>query len=1117
MGLDDAPHVNQQVKSIVDTITVPIIILDYHGQILHANPKFAEILEYAPQELQKQAFTDFVFHERREFVQNTLNTNLQANNSFSLTTPLITKTKNNRTINWEIQPDQYNAHLFICTGKLLQDNRDHFELIAQNARDVFGILDVDGRTIYMNDAVTQITGWELKELIGKPPTDFMHPDDIEHVKQVTLSEFKMGTSQLLEYRLRGKNGHYVWFESIIRAVPNENGPPYQLAFTSRNIHARKVAQATLLENTKRYRWLMDNSTDMIGIYNPENICMYISPVCEDLVGYTPEEMLGQSVYAFIHEDDHQSVTELHQKNLEHANISTVTYRLRHKRGHYVWVETTCRSVRSPETGEVEELHTTTRDVTDRVIAQEQIRKSEVWHRQMFQGSQAVQILLNPDNGRILDANLSAVNFYGFSYDELTQMRISEINVLSEDVIQKKMDNARLQTSNFFNFQHQLANGDIRDVEVYSNPINMDGQIILYSIVLDVTEKRRSEAERDSILRYYRALFEKNNDAIFIIGMDRYIQDINHQAETLLRLEREEIIGELAGFSVTEPEKADTTTRFRDLLSGKKMPIYERTFQRKDGSIFIGEINLNLIINDDGTPSHIQSIVRDITERKQTENNLLKSELQYRTMIEILAEGVVLFEPDGSIVEFNQSALDILGLTEAQLRDELPRPDGWHTINADGKPITRQEHPSQITLATHKSLTKVLLGVYRAKDDLRWVQVNSRPLFHDAEQMSLFGVLVSFADITEEKQARDIISESEEKFRRIFENAPLGVLIVAQPNAQIITSNTAFQSLTGYSDGELTALSIYDISHPDDIDISRETITATLGTNDISSQRIEKRYIHKNGTVVWASVTQTKIFSSQNNETFLLAIIEDITQRKLDEQARIDLVLERQRTQVLTSFIRDASHEFRTPLSIINTSLYLSSHTNDPIKQQKQYDKIATQTAHINALVDELLLMSRLDSVQQLETQNLNVGNILHQIEGRLLPKATEQHIRLKMHINYNLPPVAIHAEYLVIAFMRLVENSIRYTEAGGEVTLNMYAKKNQVVITLNDTGIGIPPDELPKIFDRFFRLDDAHTTRGFGLGLSLAKRIIDLHGGKIDVESTLNKGTTFTISLPINT
>jgi signal transduction histidine kinase len=238
------------------------------------------------------------------------------------------------------------------------------------------------------------------------------------------------------------------------------------------------------------------------------------------------------------------------------------------------------------------------------------------------------------------------------------------------------------------------------------------------------------------------------------------------------------------------------------------------------------------------------------------------------------------------------------------------------------------------------------------------------------------------------------------------------------------------------------------------------------------------------------------------------------ERQLYETRALQVAFEQERRRILMEFIQDVSHEFKTPLSIINVKLHLLKKS-DTDSQDKHIDTIYQQSHAISELVDNMALMAKFDSGDIGEATDLVLNEFLRSLVIHVSSAFGAKSLSLNTDLANTLLMIEANAEELWEGLKRILDNARLYTHEGGEVLIRTYKENHDAVIEISDNGIGISEKALPRVFERFFREDEAHTTRGFGLGLPIAKRIIEARGGTIDIDSKLNIGTIVTIRFPL--
>jgi PAS domain S-box-containing protein len=276
-------------------------------------------------------------------------------------------------------------------------------------------------------------------------------------------------------------------------------------------------------------------------------------------------------------------------------------------------------------------------------------------------------------------------------------------------------------------------------------------------------------------------------------------------------------------------------------------------------------------------------------------------------------------------------------------------------------------------------------------------------------------------------------------------------------------------------------------------------------------------IDKQGNKVYLSTTKIPLRDIHGQIIGLIGANHNITERKRAEAQALELGKEREQVKMLSDFIRDVSHDFRTPLATISSSLYLLTRATDSEKQTRYFTNAEGQIKHLTQLIDRLLIMSRLDSQSSLEYQRLDINSLVTDLYAKVNFEAGQKNLTVHHTLYQNSLMVQADPRELSIALWELGKNAIAYSPPNSTITICTRQEANQAVIEISDNGIGISSGESALIFQRLYRVDKARaTTGGSGLGLSIAKRIIELHHGRVEVESVVGQGSIFRIFLPLS-
>lgn len=245
-------------------------------------------------------------------------------------------------------------------------------------------------------------------------------------------------------------------------------------------------------------------------------------------------------------------------------------------------------------------------------------------------------------------------------------------------------------------------------------------------------------------------------------------------------------------------------------------------------------------------------------------------------------------------------------------------------------------------------------------------------------------------------------------------------------------------------------------------------------------------------------------------TLIQRVINNRKLREAQNQAELALQVERERSQLLMTFIENASHEFRTPLTIIATKIDRLKRIIKDEQAHQQFDAIQRQSNNIVMLVDDLITMSQLDRTTSLETELIDINKVL----TYALDQFENINPTLKIQIQLSQSPLRVqgHQEYLLLAFTQLLHNAVSFSKDDGQLNVCTRLEQDRIIVTIEDKGIGISEADLTHVFERFYRVNKAHTTRGFGLGLPMVQRIMQLHNGQIDIQSNLGHGTAVSLT-----
>jgi PAS domain S-box-containing protein len=472
--------------------------------------------------------------------------------------------------------------------------------------------------------------------------------------------------------------------------------------------------------------------------------------------------------------------------------------------------------------------------------------------------------------------------------------------------------------------------------------------------------------------------------------------------------------------------------------------------------------------------------------------------------------------DGFFKNLNPSFEKTLGFTTKEL---MAKPY-LEFIHPDDRPATVVEKDG----LKEGKVTFAFENRYLCKDgSYKWLLWNAVSVF---EQEAIYAVA---RDITERKRAEELLRESDERHRKLFDNNPHPTWVFDRETLRFLAVNAAAVRKYGYSRDEFLAITLKDIRPPEDVPALLETVK-TLGDGNESSGAWRHRL--KDGTIIDTENTSYALNFVGRAARVVVAV--DVTQRKRDEAEKREIMhslaatnqelglrnreVERA-THMKSKFLASMSHELRTPLNaIVGFSDLLAEETSGTLntKQKRFVDHIKQGSAHLLQLINDILDLSKIEAGQlELHTEEFLVQDALPEVLSTIDPLAMAKNIRLEQKLESKSLVRADRVRFKQILY-NLLSNAVKFTPKGGQISIECVDDWDFVRVSVTDTGTGIRPEDQEVIFDEFRqgegRADGIH--EGTGLGLAITRRLVEQQGGRITVESEFGKGSCFLFSLP---
>lgn len=601
------------------------------------------------------------------------------------------------------------------------------------------------------------------------------------------------------------------------------------------------------------------------------------------------------------------------------------------------------------------------------------------------------------------------------------------------------------------------------------------------------------------LDWFRRLMSFHREGV-AVHQDGVVVEANAALAEMLGLPVSELIGRSGLDFVSPAPQASMPAQ----PSPEEDVLFETLLRRADGTAFPVEIS-GQWMEWQGRRYRVAT-VRDITARKQIEE-------RYRMLAENARDVIWMLDLEGRFTYVSPSVERLRGYTPeeviGQSMDQALTPDSLKLVQERlGRIVQREAAGIRLDSEVRMELEQP------CKDGSTvWTEVVGS-VIHD-DQGRFVGILGATRDITERREMREALARERNLLRTLIDHLPNSVYLKDLEGHFLLNNAESLRRLGLKTQEETLGKTTADF-YPEQAAAWRAIEEQVTGSG--KPVVTEERVLLRSGEECWVQSSYLPLFDSEGRVTGMLGINQDITVRKLAEQRNLELALERERADMLARFIGDASHDLKTPLTSMLVSLAILAREPEPELQRQHLASIKAQVSHLQRLLDDLLSLVRLDRSLELSPRrydlNLVVRDVLNEWGGRL---AAWGHT---LALDLVEPDVWLNYDYqqMYRALAALVDNAIVYTPPGGTITLQTRREGAEALIRVRDTGAGIAPEHQDRVFDRFYRVDPARTSGpgGLGLGLPIARKIVEAHGGRISLESVPGQGSTFTIHLPLN-
>jgi PAS domain S-box-containing protein len=984
---------------------------------------------------------------------------------------------------------------------------------------------------YLNKNLEEITGYPLEDFRqgNQLYSDIVHKNDLPVLRSEFEKAASSGSSFALEYRVKHKDGHYLWvFEQAKVVVDPKTDKAYMHGFIL-DITERKELEESLLINTNRFQNLITHAPYPIFVTNAEYNVEHANAQALKLLGLRKLDVEGHPIHSFLQiGKDMKSLETMFGDYSHRLEVMAIK-----KDGGLVPVELGYSLI---DEGEHSLRLFTLVDLTRRKEIEEEIRLSE---ERLALATSAGNIGVWDWNVKtneliwdqsMFDMYLIKQSDFNRAYDAWYQTLHPEDRRLAEEAVEMALKGIKE-----FDVEFRIitGEGDIKYVRATAiTEHDEHGDVVrMVGVNIDITQQHEAFLQLQLSERTLNTFFEMAPIGIAKNDMKGKFLEINQEFARFTGYTKDEL-NALTYWDLTPADyEQDEAEQLQVLEETGKYGPYEKEYIHKSGYRYPVLLNGRIIEDANGT-KYIWSLVQDMTELRKFDTLLRKSEERLKLALHAGRLGIFDLDVTTGDLIWDEGQFEIF---EIDPEDFSGHVNEWVTSL---HPDTAEE-----AMAKYES-------VIAGKEDFDFVfqiltksgktkHVHALGHVHENESGEAIRVVGTNADVTaryeSEKLREEFTNELEQQVQRRTDQ-----LRTTQHELQyqVDTLNHAALVCTLNIRGELTYvnelfLNTTGLTQEEVIGNHYHNALDTLDTEVLEHAELmvqqgvvwsgELKLKSDDGKDIYVKSTVVPFFNVDNKLEKFVSVFIDITEiKELQKRLADSLDHERKLNQLKSQFVSMASHQFRTPLAVIQSNSELFSMLTKDIGGnissiiKKADNRIQKEVRRMTNMMNDVLILGKISSDELITTpRKTDMVKLCKSVVDTYnkLNKANGEDV-INLEVTGKEKPLYIASEYVQHALDNLASNAIKYSVLGDKPKIELEFQPDHLEIRVTDKGIGIPEDELDKVFEPFHRARNIGEVTGTGLGLVIAKEYVEMNQGTIAVESTLGKGTRFTVVLP---
>jgi PAS domain S-box-containing protein len=784
----------------------------------------------------------------------------------------------------------------------LSESEERFRFLVQNSWDIISLFDADGTILYQAPSIERLLGHRSQDRIGRNVfrDPLVHPDDMAAKRAFFDAVWgRPGVPVTAQFRLRHADGSWRDIEAIGQNFLYAPGVA-RIVANYRDVTERKRAEEALRQREEHYRSVIAALREGIIVLDAHGRISASNVSAERILGLSAEEIRQRTPldprWRVIHEDGSPFPGETHPDVVALRTgqpCSDVVMGVRKPSGELIWIAVSSQPLFRTQERTPYAVVTSFSDITGRRRAEEELRLANARLELAVRGSNIGIWDVDMPDGDPRHGRVSYVNIWeqlGYECPDVPPDQETGMAPLHPD------DRPLLEEA----IRSYLA-GETSKYEVESRSRHKDGSyrwslargvvvrdaggkpIRFVGSSIDITDHKRAEESLRQSEERFRTLAKATNDAVWDWDLATNTVWCNEGFLTLFgyRLDNSETTPEWWLGQVHPGDRGAVEESIFAAIRGAE-PTWagEYRFRCADGS-YKDVYDRGYVIRDaGGNATRMIGAMLDITARKRAEEALRESEERIRQLLSLMPAAVYTCDAEGRITFYNRRAAELWGREPRLGTDDAKFCGSLRLWQPDGSPLPHDRTPIAACIRDGRSTRNTEVIIERPDGARVVVSVNIDPLYNQKGGQA--GAINVFEDVTDRKRAEQALRESEERFRGTFENAAVGIAHT-HPSGRFLRVNEKFCTVVGYPREELLQRTYQDITHPDDLTASIEVSAAAL-RGESPGLPLEKRYLRKDGSLVWVELSASLQRNAAGNPDYLIAIVQDVSQRKRLEEA-----------------------------------------------------------------------------------------------------------------------------------------------------------------------------------------------------------------------------------------